>query len=277
MSDPLSDLNPVTERRAIRVLRPDSPSEAVSLARRFKVPYMAGGTWLQPTHERDQCWPEKLVALNAAWPAFRGLEDDSRGLTVGALTSLSEMARHPLVREYLPPLALFLNRVAGPGVRALGTVGGNLAVGGDLSALAMALDVRVDVLNRTGERTLPLSRWLRERASDDLLRGFTIPDCRGWRISLEKLGYRERFSPTRATLVCVHDGDRVRLAVCGEGGLLRLVAPETFVNDRADLASGDVGAVIDRELAAHGWQDAHLRMALRRMTTGLLSEVALGT
>ena len=60
MSDPLSELNPVTERRAIRVLRPDSPSEAVSLARRFKVPYMAGGTWLQPTHERDQCWPEKL-------------------------------------------------------------------------------------------------------------------------------------------------------------------------------------------------------------------------
>ncbi|MBU2954864.1 FAD binding domain-containing protein [Marinobacter sp. F3R08] len=277
MSDSLSNLNPVTARRAIRVLRPDSPDQAVSLARQFSASYTAGGTWLQPTHERDQCWPETLVALNSSWPGFRGLDAGPNGLTVGALTSLAELARQALIRDYLPPLAMFLNRVAGPGVRTLGTVGGNLIVGGDLSALAMALDVRVDVINHTGERALPFSRWLRERASDDLLRGFTIPDCRGWRISLEKLGYRERFSPTRATLACVHDGDRVRLAVSGEGGLLRLVATETFVNDRADLASGDVGAVIDRELAAHGWQDAHLRMALRRMTTELLSEVALGT
>ncbi len=270
-------MSPVTARRAIRVLRPDSPGEAVRLARQFRAPYTAGGTWLQPAHERDQCWPEKLVALNASWPAFRGLEEGPDGLVVGALTSLSEMARHLLAREYLPPLAVFLNQVAGPGVRALGTVGGNLIVGGDLSALAMALDVRVDVVGHAGERALPLSLWLRERAPDDLLRGFTIPDCRGWRMSLEKLGYRERFSPTRATLACVHDGVRVRLAVSGEGGLLRLAATEAFVHDQAASAPGDFGAVIDRELAAHGWQDPDLRMALRRMTEGLLSEVALGT
>lgn len=277
MSDPLSGVNLVNARRAIRVLRADSPGQAFSLARQFRAPYTAGGTWLQPTYERDQSWPEKLVALDPSWPAFRGLEAGPNGLTVGALTSLAELARHPLVREYLPPLAMFLNRVAGPGIRALGTVGGNLIVGGDLSALALALDVRVDVIGQAGERALPLSQWLMERASEDLLRGFTVPDCRGWRVSLEKLGYRERFSPTRATLAYVHDGDRVRLAVSGEGGLLRLVAAETFVHDRADLTRGDFGAVIDRELATHGWQNAYLRMALRRMTMGLLSEVALGT
>ena len=277
MSAPISELNFVTARRAVRVLRPDSPSQAVSLARQCRAPYTAGGTWLQPAYERDQCWPENLVALNASWPGFWGLEDGPNGLTVGAMTSLAEMARHPLVRDYLPPLAKFLNLVAGPGVRALGAVGGNLIVGGDLSALAMALDVRVDVVGHAGVRTLPLSQWLRERTSEDLLRGFTIPDCRGWRMSLEKLGYRARFSPTRATLACVHDGYRLRLAVCGEEGLLRLAATEAFLNGWAALAPDDFGAVLDCELVDHGWQNTHLRTALRRMTTELLSEVALGT
>ena len=96
-------------------------------------------------------------------------------------------------------------------------------------------------------------------------------------MSLEKLGYRARFSPTRATLACVHDGYRLRLAVGGEGGLLRLAATEAFLNGWAALAPDDFGAVLDCELVDHGWQDSQLRMALRRMTTGLLSEVALGT
>ena len=273
----LPELNQVASRQEVRVLHPDSPDQAVILARQLKAPYTAGGTWLQPVYERDQCWPETLVALNGSWPGFSGLEKGTKGLVVGAMTSLAEMARHPLARDYLPPLSGFLNRVAGPGVRALGTVGGNLVTGGDLSALAMALDVRVDVVGHAGAKALPLSQWQQTRTPCDLLRGFTIPDCRGWRMSLEKLGYRERFSPTRATLACVHDGERLRLAVSGEGGPLRLSATEAVLRDPTAVVQGDFEAVLEQELATRGWLDAQLRLALRRMIAGLLPEVTVGT
>ncbi|PCM44656.1 hypothetical protein CPA50_00985 [Marinobacter sp. ANT_B65] len=265
--------NEVTERQAVRVMRPESPRQAVSFAKRFQAPYIAGGTWLQPSCERSRQWPAQLVALNPDWPEFRGIQETEAGLSIGALTTLDELAGHPLTALYLPPLSGLLNRVAGPGVRHLGTVGGNLLAGGDLSALAFALDADVTVVGGKGSNRQPLVRWLQDRPAGDLLRSVTVPDCRGWRVSLEKLGYRERFSPTRATVVCVHDGYQVQLAVCGEGGPGRLMVTEAMLRDEGIRELTDLEIVVDSELETLGWYDPRLRLAVRRMLESGLMEV----
>lgn len=271
--EPLNNL--VSERLAVRVMRPESPRQAVSFAKRFRAPYIAGGTWLQPACERDRQWPERLVALHADWPGFLGVQETDGGLTIGALTTLDQLARHPLTSVYLPQLTGFLNRVAGPGVRNLGTVGGNLLASGDLSAMALALDADVDIVAGKGTGGRPLVQWCLDRAAGDLLRSVTLPDCRDWRVFVEKLGYRERFSPTRATVACVHDGQQLRLAVCGEGGAGRLVVTEAMLRDQGLLELSDLATVIDSELEALGWQCTQLRLAVRRMLEFGLAEVSL--
>lgn len=254
---------------------PESPRQAVSVAKRFRAPYIAGGTWLQPAWERNQRWPGRLVALNPDWPGFRGIDEDGDGLTIGALTTLDELARNPLVGRYIPPLQGLLNHVAGPGVRHLGTVGGNLATGGDLSALALALDVTVDIVGGKCANGESITRWLPEPAPGDLVRSVTVPDCRRWRIAVEKLGHRERFSPTRVTVACAHDGRQFRLAVCGEGAPGRLVMTEATLQD---LTTGlrILPIVVDSDLETLGWHDTRLRLAVRRILAFLVEEVSRG-
>lgn len=248
-----------TQRDQVRVLRPATPREAVALAKTTGAPYIAGGSGLQPVWERNGSWPRQLVALNPCWPGFRGIEETGQGLRVGALTTLGELARHPLIHRYLPCLPEFMDQVAGPGVRHLGTVGGNLCAGGDLSALFLALDAQVHRLSDDDpqEQCEPLEDY--SAGDGTLMTALSLPDSRQWRIGLEKLGYRERFSPPRATVACVHDGQTLRRAVCGEGGPTRLRGGE---KDQ------------DTELTAGGWQDPALRLAIQRMLAFLQEDIA---
>lgn len=263
----------VVQREAVRVLRPDSPGEAVALARRHGGCYVAGATWLQPVWERNQRWPGRLVVLDAKWPGFRGIAQGPDGLTIGALTSLDEMSRHPLMLDGLPCLPPLLDQVAGPGVRRLGTVGGNLMAGGDLSALFLALDARLALVNRHDPRAEHLMTRDFTNTGFDLVQAVTIPDASSWRVAVDKLGHRERFSPTRVTVACVHDTERVRLAVCGEGGPGRLSISEAALNEGAALSAADRRQILDTELEFRGWQDPSLRLAIRRMVDYLLAEV----
>lgn len=266
----------VAGRGGVRVLRPESPREAVTMARRFGGTYIAGASWLQPVWERRQSWPSCLVALDPGWPGFRGIDQDEGGLTIGALTTLDELASHPLVHDHLPGLGTLLDQVAGPGVRRLGTVGGNLCAGGDLSALFLALDARLHLVGHHDPKGESLVVWDSADPGVDLIQSVTLPDARPWRIAVDKLGHRERFSPTRATVACVHDGERVRLAVCGEGGPGRLSISEAALNDGHSLSGADRIQILDTELEFRGWQDPTLRLATQRMVDYMLAEVGHG-
>lgn len=269
----------VADREQVRVLHPGTAAEAVSLAGEHGGTYIAGATWLQPSCERSQTWPSRMVALNPGWPGFQGLHESSDGLTIGALTTLAAFARDPLTASYLPCLTGrngLMNQVAGPGVRRLGTVGGNLIAGGDLSALALALDARIQLLCQQGTRELNMADFYPVLASTDLIKSVTFPDCRGWRIAVEKLGHRERFSPTRATVACVCDGTQVRMAVCGEGGPARLTLSEAVLRDTSCKSPTALAQTLDDELERLGWLDSGLRLAIRRMLGYLRQEVVSG-
>ena len=263
----------VNARGEVRVLRPGSAREAVTMARRWGGTYIAGASWLQPVWERGQCWPRCLVALDPRWPGFRGIERAERGLVIGALTTLDELSRHPLIHDYLPALPELLKLVAGPGVRRLGTVAGNLCAGGDLSALFLSLDARLDLVGCDGPESKSLAAGYIASQGVDLIQSITLPDSRLWRIAVDKLGHRERFSPTRATVACVHGGDRLRLAVCGEGGPRRLPITEAALNDGHSRSDVDRARLLASELESCGWQDPTLRLAIQRMVDYLLAEV----
>jgi carbon-monoxide dehydrogenase medium subunit len=204
-----------------------------------------------------------MVALNPGWPGFQGLHEGSGGLTIGALTTLAAIAHDPLTVSYLPCLTGrngLMNQVAGPGVRRL----------------ALALDARIQLLCQQGTRELNMADCYPVLASTDLIKSVTFPDCRGWRIAVEKLGHRERFSPTRATVACVCDGTQVRMAVCGEGGPARLTLSEAVLRDTSCDSPTALAKTLDDELERLGWQDPGLRLAIRRMLGYLREEVVSG-
>lgn len=58
--------------------------------------------------------------------ALRGIREVEGGVAIGALTTLTQIEEHPLVRERFGLLASAAGRVASPQIRNVGTLGGNL-------------------------------------------------------------------------------------------------------------------------------------------------------
>jgi 4-hydroxybenzoyl-CoA reductase subunit beta len=89
---------------------------------------VAGGTDLYPNMKRRQFTPEVLVGLRGL-RGLRGIAGDpGRGMTIGAMATLTEVASHPAIRSYYSALAQAAGLVSAPQLRNVGTLGGNLCV-----------------------------------------------------------------------------------------------------------------------------------------------------
>jgi len=89
---------------------------------------VAGGTDLYPNMKRRQFEPKALVGLRGIRD-LRGVRGDARsGLVVGAGTTLTAAAAHPVVAAEYSALATAAGLVSTPQLRNMGTVGGNVCV-----------------------------------------------------------------------------------------------------------------------------------------------------
>jgi len=87
---------------------------------------VAGGTDLWPNMKRRHQKAETVIGL-ASVPELRGISADGE-LTLGATATLTEVERHPVVRERWPALARAVRSISSPPLRNMGTVGGNVCV-----------------------------------------------------------------------------------------------------------------------------------------------------
>lgn len=86
---------------------------------------IAGGTDLVPNMKHKLFEPQLLVSL-AGIDELRDVRETEGGIEIGAMTTLSELAEHELLIERYPALAQAVSLVAGPQLRNMGTLGGNV-------------------------------------------------------------------------------------------------------------------------------------------------------
>jgi NADPH-dependent glutamate synthase beta subunit-like oxidoreductase len=102
-------------------------NEAVKLQRKGKTKLIAGGTDLLGIL-KDKIlpdYPETVINIKTI-PHLDYIKEDTRGLKVGALTKLEDIAGSPIIREKYKILGEAAEAVATPHIRAMGTLGGNL-------------------------------------------------------------------------------------------------------------------------------------------------------
>jgi xanthine dehydrogenase YagS FAD-binding subunit len=87
---------------------------------------LAGGTDLLTLMKGDLAHPDQLIDIKRAADLPRGIEETAEGVTIGALTTLTEIERHPLIRAGYPALAEAISLAATPQLRNRATIGGNL-------------------------------------------------------------------------------------------------------------------------------------------------------
>ena len=119
----IRDVMPVFE-----LYQPARVDDALTLLERYggDAWVLAGGLdsmdWL-----KDRLRRPKVVVDLSAIAELRGITEVNGGLEIGAMTTLTEVVRHPVVRERYALLREAAELVASPQIRNQGTLGGNVS------------------------------------------------------------------------------------------------------------------------------------------------------
>jgi xanthine dehydrogenase YagS FAD-binding subunit len=111
-----------------QLYQPESIDDALALLDRFGAQAwtMAGGLdtfdWLKDRTKRTQA----VVELGAV-AELSGIKEANGGLEIGATTTLTEVATHPIVKQRFGLLSQAAGLVASPQIRHQGTLGGNVS------------------------------------------------------------------------------------------------------------------------------------------------------
>lgn len=155
---------------------------------------LAGGQSLLPLLRLRLAYPSLLVDL-ARVPELHGVRDADDHVFIGAMTTHDEVLHSPIVKSHCPLVAQATATVADPAVRHRGTFGGSLAhadPAGDLPAVAVALDMRMVVRSRSGERVIGAADFFVDYletalAPGEILVGVQVPKLGpGWGFHYEK-------------------------------------------------------------------------------------------
>ena len=194
--------------------RPATLAEACSLlgnsSLRTKV--LAGGTdVLVELRRKNARTPDCLVDISAI-AELRGISLSGKGISIGALTTHSELVDSPILRKHVPLLPEAAETIGAVQIRNRGTMGGNImnaATCADTVPPLIALNAAVVLRSVRGERELPLVDLYTEpyrtaTTPDELLTTvrFDKPVA-GTKGAFIKLGRRNALAISRLSVACL--------------------------------------------------------------------------
>jgi 4-hydroxybenzoyl-CoA reductase subunit beta len=220
-------------------LRPRTIADAVKylVDRGPEAMLVAGGTDLYPNMKRRQFEPKALVGLRGI-RELRGVRAAAAGLTIGAGTTLTEVASHGELARRYPALATAAGLVSSPQLRNAGTLGGNVCV-----------DTRCNYYNQTYDWRKAIG-FCMKKDGDICLVAPASPRC--WAVSS---------SDTAPVLWAL--GATARLA--GPGGERAVPVGALFRDDGIDyLARRPDEVLTELVLPSHeGWASVYLKLRRR--------------
>ena len=158
----------------------------------------AGGTDLMVLFEAGKLAHKKWVSI---WglPELRGIEVSPDHVTLGALTTYTEVQRHPVLRREFPLLVAAASETGGIATQNRGTLGGNIvnaSPAADSPPTLLVYDAELELISARGARWVPYAGFhtgykqmiLRR---DELVARIRMPRGReGWTHYYRKVGTR---------------------------------------------------------------------------------------
>ncbi len=164
--------------------RPTTLAEACELGRTLgeQVCYLAGGTDLFVDLKQKRRSARHVISL-ATVPGMDGIVIDGESLRIGAMTSLTDVARSQEVQKAFPALSEAVSTIGSEQIRNQGTIGGNFCGAvpcADSPPVCIAGEAVLRISNGTDERTLPAevffsSPRVNALAPGEVLLEITIP------------------------------------------------------------------------------------------------------
>lgn len=145
----------------MRYYRPTTTADAVAAlaSEPESARIIVGGTDLLVALRHNKIQPSLLVDLKSATDLAAPITVDEDGITFGPTATMTDVADHPLVREWFPGLVEAANLVGSVAIRNRASLIANSANGSpaaDTSPPLIAMDAHVTIASATGERTAQL-------------------------------------------------------------------------------------------------------------------------
>lgn len=208
---------------ALKVSRPASLDEALALLASDKPPLpLAGGTDVFVGINDGRPRAPWFLDLSALSDRLRFIRLDDAGLSMGALTTYTDLRRSKAVARFAPVLAAVARDVGALAIQNRGTLGGSLgnaSPASDPAPVLMVLDAQVLLASEKGERSVPLHEFFlgyRKTAArpGELITAIVCPRraSDGWMHWYRKVGTRRAQAISKVVLagaILVGKGRRV--------------------------------------------------------------------
>ena len=185
---------------AYELVAPSSLDEALALLAGGDRRPFAGGTDLMVLAEAGKLPHRRWVGL---WrlAELRGIAERDGGVTLGALTTYTEVRRSAVLRRDFPLLGLAAAETGGLAIQNRGTLGGNVANASPAADSPPALlvhDAELELVSSAGTRRVPYAGFHQgyrtmDLSPGELIRAIHLPRRTGerWRASYRKVGTRK--------------------------------------------------------------------------------------
>ncbi len=255
--------------------QPETISEAIRTLQVAGKPVaiVAGGTDLIIDLKQGRHPPVQTLVDISKIPALLRIETENDYLFIGAAVPVNVLAGNSKVKSHASALVDACELIAGPQVRNVATIGGNVAhalPAADGTIALLALDTQAVIENSGGEKRMPLkdifvSPGKSILQEDEILKGFILPVCANGQAS----AFRRIMRPQGVALPILNCAvwidrkedllQKIRIAV-GPGGAtpFRASATESYLTGKR--VSKDVMVEAGRVIL----QEANYRTSARR-------------
>ena len=147
-----------------RYFAPRTLKEALSLLSEYgpKARVISGGTDLLAQMKQREVLPPCVISIGNIAELNFIKYDESKGISIGALTSVVDIATSPVVKSHFGVLAQAAGLLGTPLIRNQATLGGNLcnaAPSADTAPPLLVLEATAKIEGADGEKTVPLETF----------------------------------------------------------------------------------------------------------------------
>ncbi len=154
---------------------PKSLNEAIKLHSSLEnAKIQAGGTFLMNSlkllKRHGNKTPEHVISLHKV-PELKGISANDHGLTIKAMTTITEIYHSPLLTDNFAVLKTVCRNISTQPIRNVATIGGNLTcryTWTEMPAVAIGMDAELHFVDKEGKETvLPAEEFFKAQAKTD--------------------------------------------------------------------------------------------------------------
>jgi CO/xanthine dehydrogenase FAD-binding subunit len=182
---------------------------------------IAGGTDVMVLFEAGKLAHRKWISIRGL-AELRGIEVGPEHVTLGALTTYTDVRRSAILAAEFPMLGEAAAVTGAIATQNRGTLGGNIvnaSPAADTPPALLVYDAELELLSKRGSRWVPYAQFHKgykqmDLAADELLARIRLPRrFAGWRHYYRKVGTRRAQAISKVCFAGVKSGNDVRVAL----------------------------------------------------------------